>query len=651
MPNIPKVLIVDDDLRMCDSMKALLSHQDYELQTCNSGKRALDHLNDDNFDLVLLDMVIPDVDGIQIMDHIKQNSINTIVIVVTGHVSTDSAIGSLKRGAYDYIRKPFEPEELLMTVKNSLDHKRLKRENKDINSKLSISEKRYKFLVQKSPDIIYTLDSQGNFTFISNAVERLLNYQIQQLVGKHYSSIIHEDDLERAKWTFDERRTGDRAASGIELRLKVRNGNGQVKHSETTHLTIELKSNGIYDKPATERAKNFLGTHGVARDVNERKQLQSQLQHAQRMEALGTLAGGVAHDFNNLMMGIVGNISLMLFGTKPSHPHYEKLKNIEKMIQSCSKLTNQLLGYARKGKYEVKPLNLNQNVKESSEAFGRTRKEIVIQRELAGDLCAVEVDEAQIQQVLMNLYVNAADAMPGGGYLILKTDNVTHKEIKNKSYAIEPGNYVMLKVTDNGIGMDEKTMELIFDPFFTTKERGRGTGLGLASVYGIIKGHGGHISIESIKGLGTSFYIYIPASDKMVQKTFETSDDILQGKGTILLVDDEEIVLDVGAQMLTIFGYTVLEAKSGREAIEIYRDNIGNIDLVILDMIMPDIGGGEAYDKIKEIDPPVKVLLSSGYSIDGQATEILERGCDGFIQKPFNMEDLSKKLKTILGQN
>jgi len=651
MPIFPKVLIVDDDIRMCDSMAALFSDQDYVLKTCNSGKSALGHLSRDDFDLVLLDMVIPDIDGYQIMDHINQKNLDTLVIVITGHVSTESAIGALRRGAYDYIRKPFEPEELLLTVKNGLDHKKLQREHEVINNKLLLTEKRYRFLVQNSPDIIYTLDDQGNFTFISNAVEQLLNFTIEQLVGRHYSLIVHEEDLEKARWFFAERRTGDRAASGIEMRLKVSNGNSQFEPSKTKYLTIELKSNGVYDKPATEKDKNFLGTHGVARDINDRKQLEAQLHHAQRMEALGTLAGGVAHDFNNLMMGILGNISLILFGTDPSHPHFEKLKNIENMIQSCSKLTNQLLGYARKGKYEVKPINLNHVVKESSETFGRARKEIEIHTKLAEDLAAVEMDEAQIQQVLMNLYVNAADAMPKGGQLSLKTANVTHKDIKDTSYEIEPGNYVMLKVTDSGVGMDAKTMEHIFDPFFTTKERGRGTGLGLASVYGIIKGHGGHIEVESQKGLETSFYIYVPASDKTTQKIIEVADQILKGKGTILLVDDEEMIIDVGTQMLKIFGYNVLEAHSGKEAIEVYRQNKDNIDLVILDVIMPEIGGAEVYDQIKEIDPKVKVLLSSGYSIDGQAAEMLERGCNGFIKKPFNMEDLSKTLSKILSQD
>jgi CheY-like chemotaxis protein len=240
--------------------------------------------------------------------------------------------------------------------------------------------------------------------------------------------------------------------------------------------------------------------------------------------------------------------------------------------------------------------------------------------------------------------------MPGGGNLSIKTVNVTHTEMQGKAYDPKPGDYVMLKVTDNGTGMDKATMKCIFDPFFTTKEMGRGTGLGLASVYGIVKAHGGYIDVESKEGYGTSFIIYLPASEGSIHEIPEVSERIEEGTGTILLVDDEEMVLEVGVQMLKKIGYTVLQAKTGTEAVTIYEELKGEIDLVILDMIMPGLGGGETYDKMKEIDPNLKALLSSGYSIDGKATEILDRGCDGFIQKPFDMKDLSKKIKEILNE-
>jgi len=398
-----------------------------------------------------------------------------------------------------------------------------------------------------------------------------------------------------------------------------------------------------------------MGTFFILRDISEKKRVEAQLHYIERMEAIGTLAGGIAHDFNNLMMGMLGNISLTLYDIGPDDPNYERLKTVERLIQSGSELTSKLLGYARKGKYELRPINVNKIIKESSTAFGRARKEIVIFTDLAEDLFSVKADGSQIEQVLINLFINAADAMPDGGDLFLQTANITHKEMKGKPYTPKPGKYVMIIVKDNGTGMDQKTITRIFQPFFTTKEMGQGSGLGLASAYGIVKGHGGYIDVESEKGHGSIFSIYIPASEALIQKDPPiVSECIEEGNETILLVDDEEMIIEVGVQLLEKLGYTVLEAGGGKEAIQIYQENKDNIDMIILDMIMPDMadmGGSEAYDKIKIIDPEVKVLLSSGYSVDGQATEILKRGCNSFIQKPFNLKSLSRKIREVLNKS
>ena len=312
------------------------------------------------------------------------------------------------------------------------------------------------------------------------------------------------------------------------------------------------------------------------------------------------------------------------------------------------KLTKQLLGYARKGKYQIKSINLNKLVRGTIDTFGRTRKEITIHYELSDDLPAILADEGQMEQVLLNLYVNAADAMPTGGQFFLITNSVTHADMKNKFFDSTSGNYVQLAITDTGVGMDKNTQERIFEPFFTTKEMGRGTGLGFASVFGIIKGHSGYIDVESKIGHGTTFNIYLPASDQKAFKAVASPDRIRNGSGTILLVDDEKLVLDAGSKILDRLGYTVLEANGGAEAVDVYKDNQEKIDMVILDMIMPGMGGGEVYDRMRSLNPDVRVLLSSGYSIDGQATEILKRGCEDFIQKPFSVKKLSEKISRFL---
>jgi len=502
------------------------------------------------------------------------------------------------------------------------------------------SEERFREMAELMPQTVFEMDLTGRLTFVNRNAFDTFGYT-QQDFDRGLSSweIITPQDRHRA----------------MENVAKILNGEAIGLNEYTARRKDGSTFPIMIHSAAIVREGQLMGLRGFIIDMTERKRaeeerikLETQFQQAQRLETIGTLAGGIAHDFNNLMTTILGNTSLVLYDIDPSHPHYEPLKNIERQIKRGAELTTQLLGYARKGKYYVKPVSLNLIVEESSTAFGRTRKELTILRELASGLSPIEADKGQIQQVLLNLFVNAADAMPDGGKLILKTKNVRHKEIKSKHFDPTPGNYVSLSITDTGVGMDENILERIFDPFFTTKETGKGSGLGLASVYGIVKNHGGYIDVQSEKNRGTCFRIFFPASDKKVTEPKEPTPEIKQGSGTILIVDDEEMVLDIGIKVLKKLGYTVLNAKNGREAVALFQEHGDTINLVILDIVMPDIGGGEVYDRLKEIRPDVKVLLSSGYSIDGQARDIMDRGCDGFIQKPFSMKALSEKLSEIL---
>jgi len=334
--------------------------------------------------------------------------------------------------------------------------------------------------------------------------------------------------------------------------------------------------------------------------------------------------------------------------TATTHPHYEHLQGIEDYVKSAADLTKQLLGFARGGKYEVKTTDLNELIKNQNRMFGRTKKEITIHGKYEKNLLAVEVDQVQIEQVLLNLYVNAWQSMPGGGDLYIQTENVTLDENYTKPFEVKPGKYVKISVTDTGVGMDEATRQRIFDPFFTTKEMGRGTGLGLASVYGIIKNHEGFINVYSEKGEGATFNIYLPASEKKIIEEKEFAKEVIKGTETVLLVDDENVIIYAVELLLKEMGYKTFIARSGKETLKIYKKNKDKIDIVILDMVMPDMGGGETYDRLKEINPDIKVLLSSGYSINGEAKEILKRGCNGFIQKPYRSKELSQKIRKIL---
>jgi PAS domain S-box-containing protein len=555
--------------------------------------------------------------------------------VVRGEV--EYIIAGEKRHYYNIISPIRDENDILGILGVDIDISDLK----ETECALRESEERFRNMAELLPETVFEADLSGNLTFVNRKAYDYLGYTQQDFErGLNCFDMISADDRERAFENIGRILKGENIGLNEYTALK----------KDGSTFPIMIHSSPIL------RGDQLMGVRGFIIDISDRKRaekektkLEIQFYQAQRLETLGTLAGGIAHDFNNLLMTIQGNTSLMIFDVETAHPHYSLLKNIEEQIEKGAKLTRQLLGYARKGKYNVKPMDLNQIIAESSDTFSRTRKELTIQRRFETNLSAIEADQGQIEQILYNLYVNAADAMPDGGELILETANVTHQDINGHQYDPKPGEYVRLSVKDTGVGIDKEHQARIFDPFFTTKEMGRGTGLGLASAYGIVKSHEGYIEVESEKDIGTTFHIYLPASDKAVQPLPKIPAKIVAGSGTVLLVDDEEVVLNVGAKVLEKMGYTVFPAQSGVEAIDIFHQKKAQIDLVILDVIMPDIGGGEAYDKIKEIDSSAKVLLSSGYSIDGQAAEIMNRGCDGFIQKPFNANDLSAKLTQLLG--
>jgi PAS domain S-box-containing protein len=491
----------------------------------------------------------------------------------------------------------------------------------------------YRSLIASSADPIAIYDLNGHPKYISPMFTNTFGWTLEELHGKPIPFVPDEERKGTMAMIEDILERG-RLCQGFETRRLTKDG-------RVIDVSISASRYDDHEgKPA--------GLLVILRDISEKKRLEAQLQHVERMEAIGTLAGGIAHDFNNLLMTIQGSISLLRYGMSPAHPHYNHFVEMEKQVARGARLTGQLLGYARKGKYEVKPLRLNDILMESAEAFARMRKDISVKQDLASDLLPIEADGDQINQVLMNIFINAADAMADGGHLYLTTRNISSDEMVKSTYDPKLGQYVMLEIRDTGIGMDQKTKERIFDPFFTTKEMGRGTGLGLASVYGIVKGHGGYIDVASQPGQGATFTIYLPASGKPIEGTLAEPKLAASGQGTILIIDDEQLVLEVVTKMLGLLGYTVYAAADGSTALEIFKAHQAQIDLVILDMIMPEISGSLVYDRLREIKPVVTVMLSSGYSMDSRAREMLDRGCDGFIQKPYTIEQLAEKIKQIM---
>jgi PAS domain S-box-containing protein len=641
-----KIAIVDDVAGMRNSLGFLLEREGYHVSIFENGIEILNALPQKTFDLYLLDICLPEMDGFQLLERVFEHDPDAPVVMMTGQASIDSAVRAMRKGAYDYLRKPFEHEDLLKTVRNVLEKKRLKKENRAMLDQLSLSEKRYRYIVQNSPDIIYTLDPAGVFMFVNEAVERILGFAPEELIGSPFHRIVHPEDRLKSRWLFEERRSGERAAAGIEIRLLCQKDSAAYRNCLIKHMAVSEREGEIFRRTESGR----ISIYGVARDVSYRCQLESQLREAQKMEAIGTLAGGIAHDFNNILMCIQGYASLMLSSLDSKNEFYDKLLNVERNVQLGAELTARLLGFARRGKYHVRPVDLNGMVRRTAEMFGRTKKEITIHYGLREDLWTALADEGQIEQVLLNLYVNAWQAMPDGGKIYLQTENAALPDEEIARIGLKAGNYVMLSVTDTGIGMDEEIQERIFEPFFTTKERGRGTGLGLASAYGILKNHGGAIRVVSSKGAGSTFTIYLPITEAPVEETHRPIQEIRKGNETVLLVDDEENILQVTREMLQKMGYEVLVARNGGDALDVLRQGAERIDLMILDMIMPGLSGGKTFDLVKKVRRDLKVLLSSGYCINGEAEEIIRRGCDGFIQKPYTMNDLSKRIAAVLGE-
>ena len=505
------------------------------------------------------------------------------------------------------------------------------------------SEERYRSVVENSRDGIVILNDDLKILYANERFSEISGRPRIEIEGSDFRKYLEPPERGNIDTHFRKIQKGEKLNSGPVCTIIRDSGENR---------SVKISANHFQDSSEKERIVSQISDiTDQLRAESEKQHLEAQLMHAQKMEAIGTLAGGIAHDFNNILMGIQGYLSLMRLGNDSDDPQDDQygkyIQGIEDNVMSAANLTEQLLGFARKGKYTLRPTCLNDIIAKSTRMFMRTKKEITLHKKCQEGIWNVEVDQGQIEQVLINLYLNAWHAMPEGGDLYIQTQNVVLSDAHCKPFEVKGGNYVKLAVTDSGIGMNQDTIGRIFEPFFTTKEIGKGTGLGLASAYGIITNHKGIIRVYSEQGHGTTFVIYLPASQAEEIDETQTVYSLIKGTEQILLVDDEEGPILVEKLMLKELGYRVMTAASGREAIDIYAENTDTVDLIALDMIMPEMSGRATYEELKKINADVPVLLVSGYSLNKQVEELLDLGCNAFIQKPFDIMELSRTLRRI----
>lgn len=515
----------------------------------------------------------------------------------------------------------------------------LERQNEELlraRAEAEDGRSRYSDLYELAPVGYFTLDRDSAIREANLVGAHLLGLERSRLVGRRLAAMVAAESLQGFN---------DFLMNAFELRTNQTYA-AMLQPKEVPPLTVELVAAASEDGQVCRVTAMDITKRRQAEQ--EREELQMQLAQAQKMEAIGSLAGGLAHDFNNILAGLLGGLSLLDLDLGENSKHHAEILEMTGLVDRASDLTKQLLGFARRGRYVVAPVDLANVVRKTSAMFGRTRKDITIRIDVDQGLRAVLMDHAQLEQVLLNLFINASHAMPDGGHLRICAEEAEFAGAQATPPGALPGRFAKLTIADTGLGMDAATQTRIFEPFFSTKGMGHGSGLGLASTYGIIRSHAGSISVESALGQGSTFTLLLPATDLPVPQETIATPTVQHGAGTILVVDDEEQVLHVHTRLLEKIGYDVLTASTGTQAIELARQTGEKISLVVLDMIMPDMSGRQTYDALEGILPGIKVLLSSGYSIDGQAQEMLARGCRGFIQKPFDVATLSMKLKELL---
>jgi two-component system, cell cycle sensor histidine kinase and response regulator CckA len=794
---VGKILVVDDEAELMNALVEALTSQCYQVAGFTNCRHALEVLREEDFDLLLSDLMMPEMDGIRVVRAALEIDPHLVCIIMTGQDTLQTAVDALKTGVFDYVVKPVSRDTIMLALARAMKVRQLRLENLQLRQTVAIydlgqtiaftldpqtilsrladaalqhteadevsillptesgdelyvaevrgedrqrllgervsleesisgwvarerqplllqgdvndvrfrplwphpgirsavsipiqlanklvgiininalnrkraftlgqvkalstlattaasalesaslygrvraSEERYRELVENAHDIIYSHDLEGNYMSINKAGELITGYTVQEALKLNFTDTIAPEFLQKAREMVKRKLAGERVTA-YELEIIAKDGR---------RITVEVNTKLVYQDGVP------VGVQGIARDASARKQLEDQLRQSQKMEAIGRLAGGVAHDFNNLLTAINGYSKLALQRLDDNSSIRPYLEEVKKAGERAANLTRQLLAFGRKQILQPLPLDLNSVVTDMNKMLRRLiGEDIELTATLASDLKRIIADPGQIEQVLVNLIVNARDAMPTGGKIIIETANAQlDLEYTNHHVGVKPGNYVMLAVSDTGIGMNEETRARIFEPFFTTKDEGKGTGLGLSTVYGIVQQSGGSIWVYSEPNRGTSFKVYLPElpSHAEIREAHAKEDELLAGSETVLLVEDDEVVRRLTQKILEQAGYKVLAATGGEEAMRLCSNKY-SIDLLLTDVVMPESSGKEVADRLSTLIPGLSVLYMSGYTDEAIVHHGVLDSNVKFIQKPFTPAALAKKVREILDAN
>ncbi|MBN1936315.1 MAG: response regulator [Anaerolineae bacterium] len=591
------------------------------------------------YDIILADYQLPMFDGISALRLAQELCPDVPFIFVSGTMGEDAAIEGLTEGATDYVlkQKLLRLAPAIIRALHEAENRRERKRAEEALRQRTRDMERLTTAIEQVAETVVVTDIEGNIVYVNPAFERITGYSCAEVIGQN-PRILKSG---RQNLAFYQ-----------ELWSTICAGQAWSGHIINKKKDGTLYTEEVTISPVKDENSAIVNYMAVKRDVTHELQLEEQYYQAQKMQALGQLTAGVAHDFNNLLTAINGFTELAQYELAADHPLQDSLGMILYAGQRAAKLIGQLMAFSRKQVMEPQVLNLNVVVAEMDKMLQRILGEhIILKTKLASDLELVKADPIQLEQVIVNLAVNARDAMPHGGYLTVETVNIT----LDQSYAanhleVIPGEYILLTISDNGVGMSEEVKAHIFEPFFTTKEMGKGTGLGLATVFGIVKQSGGHITVYSEPGLGTTFKTYLPAVQSPAASLLapQTQPVAHYGTGIILLVEDDEPVRSLTRYALQAQGYTILETCSGSEALSLARQQQREIDLLLTDVVMPQMSGRQLAEQIKALYPRIKVLFMSGYTNDTVVQHGLLTAEIEFLPKPFSLNTLVSKVREVL---